>query len=229
MHAVRGRIHQGQVLCRGQGFQCSLIAVTARLAFYCGQLDFMNLNVNSVDQIVYAGSQLYDNVIHGRPRYLEHREIPRKIDIFNNVFQLEVYSELFYGVVGQQGNLLAQSYSIQLAIENAFQMSNFHIFTAGGTTISIFANENNIYLFDSHARDSLGNVCHNQGTAVLLIFESTVSLVEYLSNFYANLEYNLSPVSIRIETVDTLGINRESLSAAINSNTGDSRRIHFSL
>lgn len=52
--------------------------------------------------------------------------------------------------------------------------------------------------------------------------------MEYLSNFYANLEYNLSPVSIRIETVDTLGINRESLSAAINSNTGDSRRIHFS-
>lgn len=70
--------------------------------------------------------------------------------------------------------------------------------------------------------------CHSQGTAVLLIFESTVSLVEYLSNFYANLEYNLSPMSIRIETVDTLGINRESLSAAINSNTGDSRCTHFS-
>lgn len=52
--------------------------------------------------------------------------------------------------------------------------------------------------------------------------------MEYLSNFYANLEYNLSPVSIRIETVDTLGINRESLSAAINSNTGDNRRTHFS-
>lgn len=97
-------------------------------------------------------------VIHGRPRYLEHREIPRNIDIFNNAFQLEVYSELFFGVVGQQGNLSAQSYSIQLAIDNAFQMSNFHIFTAGGTTISIFANENNINLFDSHARDSLGNV-----------------------------------------------------------------------
>lgn len=70
--------------------------------------------------------------------------------------------------------------------------------------------------------------CHSQGTAVLLIFESTVSFVEYLSNFYANLEYNLSPMSIRIETVDTLGINRESLSAAINSNTGDSRCTHFS-
>lgn len=70
--------------------------------------------------------------------------------------------------------------------------------------------------------------CHSQGTAVLLIFESTVSLVEYLSNFYANLEYNLSPMSIRIETVDTLGINKESLSAAINSNTGDSRCTHFS-
>lgn len=221
MHAIRGSIHQGQVQCRGQCFQCSLIAVTALLAFYCGQLDFMNLNVNSVDQIVYAGSQLYDRVIHGRPHYLEHREIPRNKDIFNNI-------ELLYGGVGQQGNLSAQSYSIQLAIENAFQMSNFHIFTAGGTTISIFANENNIYLFDSHARDSLGNVCHSQGTEVLLIFESTVSLVEYLSNFYANLEYNLSPMSIRIETVDTLGINRESLSAAINSNTGDSRCTYFS-
>lgn len=76
-------------------------------------------------------------------------------------------------------------------------------------------------------QEILWETCHNQGTAVLLIFESTVSLVEYLSNFYANLEYNLSPVSIRIETVDTLGINRESLSAAINSNTGDSRRTHF--
>lgn len=228
MHAIRGSINQGQVQCRGQGFQYSLFAVTVLLAFYCGQLDLMNLNVNSVDQIVYAWSQLYDKVIHGRPRYLEHRKIPRNIYIFNNAFQLEVYSELFYGVVGQQGNLSAQSYSIQLAIENAFQMSNFHIFTAGGTTISIFASENNIYLFDSHARDSLGNVCHSRGTAVLLFFESTVSLVEYLSNFYANLEYNLSPMSIRIETVDTLGINRESLSAAINSNTGDSRCTHFS-
>lgn len=78
-------------------------------------------------------------------------------------------------------------------------------------------------------QEILWETCHNQGTAVLLIFESTVSLVEYLSNFYANLEYNLSPVSIRIETVDTLGINRESLSAAINSNTGDSRRTHFPL
>lgn len=36
MHAIRGSIHQGQVQCRGQGYQCSLIAVTARLAFYCG-------------------------------------------------------------------------------------------------------------------------------------------------------------------------------------------------
>lgn len=72
----------------------------------------MNLNVNSVDQIVYAGSQLYDNVIHGRQRYLEHREIPRNIDIFNNAFQFEVYSELLYGVIGQQGNVSAPSYSI---------------------------------------------------------------------------------------------------------------------
>lgn len=69
-----------------------------------------------------------------------------------------MYSEFFYGVVGQQGYLPAQSYSIQLAIEDAFQMSIFHMFTAGGTTTSIFANETNIYLFDSHARDSLGNV-----------------------------------------------------------------------
>lgn len=165
------------------------------------------ININSVDQMVYAGSQLYDKVKHGRPRYLKHREIPRNIDIFNNVFQLEVYNKLFYGVVGQQENLSAPSYSIQLAIENTFQMSNFHIFTAGGTTISTFANEYNINLFDSHARDSLGNVCHSQGTALLLIFVSTVSLVEYLSNFYRNLEYNLSPMSIRIEPVDTLGIN----------------------
>lgn len=32
-----------------------------------------------------------------------------------------MYSEFFYGVVGQQGYLPAQSYSIQLAIEDAFQ------------------------------------------------------------------------------------------------------------
>lgn len=109
--------------------------------------------------MVYAGSQLYDKVKHGRPRYLKHREIPRNIDIFNNAFQLEVYNKLFYGVVGQQENLSAPFYSIQLAIENTFQMSNFHIFTAGGTTISTFANENNIYLFDIRMQEILWEMC----------------------------------------------------------------------
>lgn len=112
MRSVRGNIHQGQVQCRGQGFQCTIIAVTALLGFYCGQLDLLNLHANSVDRIVYSGSKLYDEVVQSSPRYLEHREIPTNIEIFNNDFYLEVYSELFYGVIGQHGNPIAQSYSI---------------------------------------------------------------------------------------------------------------------
>lgn len=219
MRSVRGNIHQGQVQCRGQGFQCTIIAVTALLGFYCGQLDLLNLHANSVDRIVYSGSKLYDEVVQSSPRYLEHREIPTNIEIFNNDFYLEVYSELFYGVIGQHGNPIAQSYSIEMAIENAFQMSNFHVFTAGGTTISIFANGNSVYVFDSHARDAAGNVCFNHGTAVILNFESIMELVQYLSTFYANLEYNLSPVSIRIEqgAVQIPAVNQGYVSMAFNS------------
>lgn len=86
-------------------------------------------------------------------------------------------------------------------------MLNFYIFIVGGIMISIFVNENNINLFDLYVRDFLGNVCYSQGIVLLFIFVSIVSLVEYLSNFYVNFEYNLFFMLIRIEFVDILGIN----------------------
>lgn len=54
-----------------------------------------------------------------------------------------------------------------------------------------------------------------------------MSLVEYLSNFYVNFEYNLFFMLIRIEIVDILGINRELLLVVINFNIGDSCCIYF--
>ena len=200
--SYKGRLHQGQVNAFGQGYQCTIVALVALLVF----TQFRHVDETGsiwtppcIDNTVLDGSRLYDRVILSSnnpvPRYLAHNEIPDVINLWGNVFSLQVYEGLFYGIVGEHGNVHAQSVSIQNGLQNAFYISQTLLFTVSSETVSLFTDEQSYYLFDSHARNEQG-LPDNHGTAVVLQFNSMHALINHILSTYTGHYFNISPVDI---------------------------------
>lgn len=204
MQAVHGNVHQGLINCIGQGFQCTIIAVVALLALQNVHFPSPSLwGPSLIDRLVIDGSFLYDELIttsfNGVPRYLGHNEVPEYIHVWQHSFHVQIQTDMFDGVVGQMGNTESLTVTLEDALNSALMVSQNVLFTAGGTTISIFEFDNCLFVFDSHARNHQGLPC-DEGQAVLLLFEDQNQLLHYLKVAYLNKQYNLSPVYINVNT-----------------------------
>ena len=196
----QGTIHQGMVRSYGQGFQCTIIAVIALLMVYSRvSVRPSNWNAETIDRIILHGSVEYDNLIlssdRNYPRYLAHHEVPQFFDFMGSLFQVDIHDGLFYGVIGQDGSDAAMSISLQVAFNTGFSVSPMLLFTSGGMTVSIFHDDGEYFVFDSHARDQNGHPS-STGSAVLMSFSSIIDLVEYFDRFYEGQEFNISPVNL---------------------------------
>jgi len=63
--------------------------------------------------------------------------------------------------------------------------------TFGGTTIVIFRHRDQLFVFDSHARNVEG-FADSDGSSILITFDSHTSLAEYLCRMYYNPVFNIS-------------------------------------
>ena len=61
----------------------------------------------------------------------------------------------------------AMSISLQVAFNTGFSVSPMLLFTSGGMTVSIFHDDGEYFVFDSHARDQNGHPS-STGSAVLM-------------------------------------------------------------
>ena len=123
-----GTLHQGNVYGFGQGFQCTFIATVALIALYSPYYTLPSQWMPTVlDEIVLDGSRLYDDfmlsISQRHPRYLAHNEIPHSIFAWNSLYQLHIYDDLFYGIVGHANNPEPLSVNFDEALENSFQIS----------------------------------------------------------------------------------------------------------
>ena len=69
------------------------------------------------------------------------------------------------------------------ALETAFQISNSVLITANEVTVVVVAQEEQYFLFDSHARDEFGQASPIR-TSVLLHFDSLKDLLDYVVKTY---------------------------------------------
>lgn len=204
-----GNIHQSSsgFDCYGKGYQCTIIAAVAIFAFLSGRFSQPERwTPQNIDQIVLNGSMLYDNSMHHQnPRYLAHSDIPNYLEMWNIIYETTVHDDIFYGVVGHQGNYESLAIDIRTALHEALQVSHTLVFTASDYTISIFLHNSEIYVFDSHQRNELGLVNSTRGAAVLLRFSTIDECVRYLEVMYHNAMFNLSPLVVNLQNTQIQG------------------------
>ncbi|CAC5377139.1 unnamed protein product [Mytilus coruscus] len=194
---VQGSIHQASRYSYGQGFQCTIVAAVAILAFYNVQFNGpSSWTSTTIDEIIEI-SNLYNRIsFPENPRYLQHSEVPNDVRMLCRQFNILVHDDLFLGVVGHTGDQQSLSIEISTALRTAFDISDSNLFTSSVLTISIFRCDDNYYLsclFDSHARDNQG-FPFSDGVAILLTFSNQIELILYVSSIYNGAEFNLSPV-----------------------------------
>ena len=71
--------------------------------------------------------------------------------------------------------------------------------TIGTSTVALAQQGNNIYVFDSHSRNSDGYIVDN-GHAVLLHCTDIQSAVSYFTNVYGHVPFNIFPVNFSIRS-----------------------------
>ena len=200
---IQGSLHQGDLSFRNAGAQSTAIALYV-LAF--AFLSCNNVaespsiwNSNTVNQLVRGGDAMYEQVSLQRRlppfAYLLHEDLPQNIEIMGNQVNVAVYSDIFYGTVNQNINQETDFHSISFneGLRNALELSDFVLSTFNDVTIAIFRSGDNLYIFDSHARDTNGYV-DNDGFAVLLQFPSLQTLADFILHTYRNSVFNFSPV-----------------------------------
>jgi hypothetical protein len=158
-----------------------------------------------IDRILLDGRRIYDNFLlqsdKQYPRYLSHNELPHDVNVFRQMFNVHIYEGMYYGVVGHDSCPDSSAVGLPIALQNAEHQSNFKLFTANQVTISIFNDQNQYFLFDSHARDTYGLPDHH-GFAITMPFQNFQDLVNYLYAVYSNM-CNLSPVTIAVHMNNT--------------------------
>ncbi len=198
MQVKRGRRHQGSdEFSPFNGIQCTAIAFMFLVLVGTNHLDLQSIDEDGIDHSLFEGTALHaeiasQNQISG---YLGHEHMPGSMVSFREHFQ--TYIDIFYGVVGQDGNLEAGSLSLFESIIGGMTISPYMMFTAGGFTVAVIVEpEQNIFtLFDSHQRDSYG-FPSSTGNAIVMMFNDVSHLHTYLQSMYGGQSFQISPVCI---------------------------------
>lgn len=201
LSAVQGTIHQGSLsrlgLSSSNGTQCTAIALVALIfAVSYSPTEWVNSDLNN---IVIEGDRVYQRIVTGHfggdsARLLAHEDVPQVVNVFQTDLQFNVL-HTFYGIAdGSRPSRDTGAHSLRDAVYQSLALSHFVLATFRDLTICILQNENGYFLFDSHARNWLGQV-DPDGAATLLHFSDLLSLWEYLHEIYYNYQFNISPVT----------------------------------
>ena len=205
-----GDFCQGSMSSKYGGLQCTMIALFALALSY--MLPCNEWNATTMNEALTHGNTLYtayiDNYMNGIPQYLAHDqlEILHDLDIMGALVEPTIHSNLFYGAVGVNPEADSLAASLTDALDTSFQLSSHALVTFNDLSIALVTNNGQYFLFDSHARNALGQTCEF-GTSVLLYFESFNDLIAHLLEMYNSCMFNISPVQFTSQCAGTTEIN----------------------
>ena len=203
------------------GLQCTMIALFAIALSY--MLPCNEWNTTTMNDALTHGNSMYtayiDNYMNGIPQYLAHDqlEILHSLDIMGTVLEPIIHSNLFYGAVGINPETDSFAASLSDALETSFELSSQVLVTFNDLSIGLMEQNGHFFLFDSHARNALGQVCES-GTSVLLHFESFNDLLTHFLEVYNAHMFNISPVQFAYENGGTSEVNHMNAGLQANGN-----------
>ena len=218
--SVQGNFHQGDLRFQG-GNQCTAMALIA-LLFAGFHISPTEWEANQINDILLQGDTLYHSISNSlypndESVLLFHNDLPSMVELFDQTFHINL-SETFYGGVQTAVLTEANGYSLDNALEQGFTISDFALATFGQSTVALFRQGSDIWVFDSHARDFRGRV-DGDGAAVLLHFSNINSLHVYLSSMYTGMVFNLTPLKINEVHSNTEAMNSKIKQSGSMKNT----------
>ena len=183
------------------GNQCAVIALFALAAAFLHPIN--TWQSSNIENAILSGNDAYTRYIDQQnlqPHYIAQDELLafNVLPVTNgfsrvNVHVTNIHHGLFYGIIGQGSDISFASSDINHAIQTASEISPNLLLTVASSTIAVINDNNGYYIFDSHARDSTGNVSEH-GSAVLLYYRCIDDLCNYLFSAYTSRPFNLSQV-----------------------------------
>ena len=205
------------------GTQCTVLAVVALLfgAFHLQPSNRSSMSWQSsiLASVIVEGDRLYTEIVANsflddRFHLFAHDEIPSHLTVLGSEYTFLPISSFTYGVVsnhmlpnGTDVDIQTGAVTLTHALHRLFHFSKHGLLTFNGETLAVWKGLDGFHIFDSYARNHLGNACQ-QESAVLLDYTDIVDLVKHLCTRYFDCVFNASPVALgQAESVQQ---NRES-------------------
>ena len=175
VNIVQATHHQGDSRYGASaGIQCScmsLMAVCWNMFKSVARWDRYDL-----DRILQSGDQLFKSL--NMFRVLGVDDLPARVSIYDSAVDI-VFLE------NKTGEITLNVYLISMTdiLSTCSNHGKGALLIISGYVLGIIWGRNCFYLFDSHSKDGEGNVSQN-GTAVLLKFDTFSNLEEYIKQIY---------------------------------------------
>ena len=180
---ISGTIHQGDTCFQYPGIQCTYISFFALIS-----MKIKDPSVwieNDIDFCINSGNDGFIKHCfeqNWQPKMLLVNELPQVINVNSTVYEChQLDSYIAIGTLAPP--ILDESSCISSTINDAivqcFDISDFCLLVCGGQTIALAKRNNNFFIFDPHSRDKVG-LLHHSGNAVLVSFVEIQSLIVFV-------------------------------------------------
>ncbi|CAC5413595.1 unnamed protein product [Mytilus coruscus] len=185
---VQGSFHQGNKrFGMNSGKQCVANCLSALAHSKLKDLD----NRMFLDNVLIKGNNIYSN-IHGDNDYLLVSDLPQMIEILEKIFILSL-KESITAVVDINRTVDFSAFGNSLPLDQALQESLIDydacFICAYDTTFLAFKHNQDLILFDSHARNEFG-LKDGNGKSLLLKLSNLDHLYQYCCNMMAGTSQN---------------------------------------
>ena len=177
--------HQGDVLLfgRNSGKQC--VAMCLKAVIYNCKTNASTWTTEKLNEMLLLGNSLYCHLskLTGKD-YLLLSETPSALSVDNSMYFIAKSDSItgdFIYMSGVRDCYMSLQHALTVLMA---EYRTFMLTIQINTVIITIDNQGHYKLFDSHPRDSHGNVA-TTGKSILLEFNGTEELVQYLKSFYA--------------------------------------------
>ncbi|VDI52855.1 Hypothetical predicted protein [Mytilus galloprovincialis] len=220
---VQGSFHQGDIRFGiNSGKQCvaNCLSALAHSKFK----SLKNWDQMYIDNVLIKGNQIYSN-IHGDNVHLLVSDLPGMIEMSGKLLKIS-RKESITAVIDNYGTLDFSEFGNSLPLDQALQESLIDydacFICAYDTTFLALKHNQDLILFDSHARNKFG-LQDSDGKSLLLKLNNLDHLYQYCCNMMAgssqNQWFEVTGVSICIENCTESNELLESYNQASTSNT----------
>ena len=170
---AQGTHYQGDIRYGSTaGIQClciSLMAVCWSLIKSTSRWDSNGWILRKVDELFKSLNKF---------KLLGAEDLPTKIEIYSHSVDIALLDN-------RTGEITSSIYmtSIGDIVGNYYNLGNGALLIINGYALEVIWRKNCFFLFDSHSKNSSGNICQN-GTSVLLKLETLSKLQEYVKDIY---------------------------------------------